>query len=103
MSRAKNLSADPKITTTHQTVIDGAVPVLDRLRKLKTVSKIVIGPIAANRSRTPRIKCLPLRLPDGRQGAGLIVKVQGTGAVQQFWVYTSDPDSVKEHLTASPR
>lgn len=86
-----NLFADPKITTKHQTVIDGAVPVLDRLRKLEAVTKIVIGPIEANRSRTPRVKCLPIQ-------AGLIVKVQGTGAVQQFYVYTNDPDNVETRL-----
>lgn len=92
------LSADPKITTTHQTVIQDALAVLDRIRKLDSVTKIVIGPIESNRSRTPRIKCLPISLPDGRQGAGLIVKVQGTGALQQFYVYTKDPEAVKHEL-----
>lgn len=87
----QRLFADSKITTTHQTVIDGAVPVLDRLRKMDAVDKIVIGPIEPNKSSTPRIKCNPIR-------AGLLVKVQTTESLQQFYVYTNQPEIVREKI-----
>lgn len=90
MSR-KNIFGDPKITTKHQTIVDGALPVLDTLRKLDEVSKIVLGPIEPNKSATPRVKATDIR-------AGLLVKVQGTDSLQQFWVYTNKPEVIRKKI-----
>ena len=91
MSKRQTLFADPKITTKHQTVIEDAVPILDRARKLDEVEKIVVGPIDPNKSSTPRVKT-------NEVPAGLLLKIQGTESLQRFWIYTKKPAHVKADI-----
>jgi len=86
------LFSDPKISTKHQTIIDGAIPTIDMLRKLNSVTKIIIGPIQPNKSSTPRIKPTSIR-------NGVHIKIQTTNAIQQFYIYTKQPHVITHHLT----
>ncbi len=95
MSKKKQLFRGPKVTTNHQTVIDGAVPVLQAIKNLDSVNKVVIGPIEPNRSASPRLKLRPIP-------AGLFLKVQSRESLQQFYIYTSDPETVKSFLNSFP-
>src|SRR3989338_3491752 len=82
-----------KITTSHSSIIDAAVSVVEALEKLPEVTKISLGIIKqVGKSRGQhRIKFLPIT------GGGKI-KVRGGTTIQRKYVYTNEPEKTKQIL-----
>jgi len=83
----KGLLKGSKITRSHTTVIDAAIPAVSAAKESPSVSKIVIGVIMPTRTGQPHLKFAPIQ-------AGLRMQVRGNSAVQIFFVYTDRPEDV---------
>jgi len=90
---SKRLLRGSKITRSHTTVIEAAIPAVDAAKASAHVSKIVIGIIKPTKSGQPHIKFTPIQ-------AGLRMQVRGNTAVQIFYVYTDRPDEVEREIEA---
>jgi hypothetical protein len=88
----KGLLKGSKLTRSHTTVIEAAIPAVNAAKASPHVSKIVIGVITPTRTGQPRIKFTPIQ-------AGLRIQVRGNSAVQIFFVYTDVPDEVIREIT----
>jgi hypothetical protein len=84
-----------KITASHTSVIDAAIPVVEAAERLPQVSKISLGiikQVGKSRGRH-RMKFLPIV-------GGWKVTVRGSSTVQELYVYTEDPITTKASLEA---
>lgn len=88
----KGLLKGSKVTRSHTTVIEAAIPAVNAAKESAHVSKIVIGIIKATKTGQPHIKFTPIQ-------AGLRMQVRGNSAVQLFFVYTDRPDDVMREIT----
>jgi len=88
----KGLLKGSKVTRSHTTVIEAAIPAVNAAKESAHVSKIVIGIIKATKTGQPHIKFTPIQ-------AGLRMQVRGNSAVQIFFVYTDRPDDVMREIT----
>lgn len=89
----KGLLRGSKVTRSHTTVIEAAIPAVSAAKESPHVSKIVIGVIKPTKTGQPHIKFTPIQ-------AGLRMQVRGNSAVQIFFVYTGQPDDVMREITA---
>ena len=80
-----------KVNASHSTVIGAAARVVDRAQRMPQVSKISLGIIIPIRG--PR-KAFKIQTITG----GIKAIVQGGGAVQELYIYTSDPEYVEKVL-----
>ena len=83
-----------KITNSHSTLTDTAREVVEIAQKYIEVSKIGIGFITHTHSGRRGIKFLPI-------SGGIKVIVRGSGAVQELYIYTSNPEIIKDGLLQS--
>ena len=88
----RKLLKGPKFSGKHSTVIDTAIPVVEAARDCDHVTKVALGIIKPVRPSKPHIKFTATK-------GGLKVQVRGANAVQIFWLYTTEPDSVIEEIT----
>ena len=88
----KGLLKGSKVTRSHTTVIEAAIPAVSAAKESPHVSKIVIGVIKPAKTGQPHIKFTPIQ-------AGLRMQVRGNSAVQIFFVYTNQPDNVMREIT----
>ena len=88
----KGLLKGSKLTRSHTTVIEAAIPAVSAAKESPHVSKIVIGVIKPTKTGQPHIKFTPIQ-------AGLRMQVRGNSAVQIFFVYTGRPDDVMREIT----
>ena len=88
-----NHKSGGKITASHSTVIDAAVPIVEAAEKMPDVSKISLGIIKqAGKGRTQRrIKFLPIT-------GGWKLTIRGSTSVQEIFIYSGHPDSTKTSL-----
>jgi hypothetical protein len=89
--KARGLLRGPKFNGRHTTLIDAAVPIVERLRDDPRVSKIVIGVITPRRGKTTVVKATPI-------AAGLRITISAPRNVQELYAYTSDPAGVQESI-----
>ena len=90
-----NHRAGGKFAGSHSTLIDAAVVVADTAAARPEVSKIVLGfIIGGKKNRRPRVKITPIQ-------AGLRVVVCGNIAIQEMYVYTSDPPLTQKAIEAA--
>jgi hypothetical protein len=83
-----------KITDSHSTLTDTAREVVEIAQKYTEVSKIGIGFIDHTHSGRRDIKFILIN-------GGLKIKVVGSGAVQELYIYTNNPEIIKNNLTES--
>ena len=86
-----------KFTGSHTTVIDAAVEILKALNTSEQVTKIAIGYIKQKVGKSasqPRYK-----IQDN--GAGIRLTVNGPATIQEFHVYTEDPDATRLIIAAN--
>jgi hypothetical protein len=84
-----------KITTSHTSIIDAAIPVVEAAERLPQVTKISLGIIKqVGKSRGQhRIKFLPII-------GGWKVTVRGSSTVQELYIYTEDAAGTKAAMEA---
>ena len=82
-----------KITTSHTSIIDAALPVVEAAEKLPEVTKISLGIIKqVGKSRGQhRMKFLPIT-------GGWKLTVRGSSTVQEIYVYSESTKTTKESL-----
>ena len=83
-----------KVTSSHTSLITEARFIVEKAKKLHEVSKIVIGEIASIRVSSRRIKFIPVP-------AGWRVTVRGINARQILFIYTKEPEGVKNIISAA--
>src|ERR1700704_6768646 len=88
----KGLLKGSKLTRSHTTVIEAAIPAVTAAKESASVSKIVIGVIKPTKTGQPHIKFTPIQ-------AGLRMQVRGNSAVQIFFIYTDRPDDVVREIS----
>ena len=89
---SKNHLAGGKLTKSHTTLIDAALPFVRVAQKIPEVSKISLGVITANiRVGKHHVKFLPIT-------GGWKIVVRGTNSIQEVYVYTSSPEKTKKLL-----
>jgi hypothetical protein len=84
-----------KITTSHTSIIDAAIPVVEAAEKLPEVTKISLGIIKqVGKSRGQhRVKFQPIV-------GGWKITVRGSSTVQEIYVYTENATSTKTVIEA---
>ncbi len=82
-----------KVTASHRTCIEEARVVVKTAERLPNVTKISLGPIKQIRRGAGR-----RRLKFGPATGGLRVSVRGTGALQEVYLYTKDPERTREAI-----
>ncbi len=87
----KNL-AGGKITSSHTTMTDATLGVVDRANRLSEVTKIVLGVITPVRGGRRDLKFLTIT-------GGVKAVVRGSGAVQDIYIYTKAPERVTNVLS----
>lgn len=81
-----------KITSSHSTIIDAALPVIRAAEEMTEVSKIAIGFIKAGiPNGQSRIKFNPIT-------GGLRVQVRGNNCTQELFIYTEKPGKTQRVL-----
>jgi len=84
-----------KITTSHTSIIDAAVPVVEAAEKLSEVTKISLGIIKqvgkASRGGQQRLKFLPIV-------GGWKITIRGSATIQEVYVYTNEPKNTRQAL-----
>ena len=88
----KGLLKGSKLTRSHTTVIEAAIPAVTAAKESPSVTKIVIGVIKPTKTGQIHIKFTPIQ-------AGLRMQVRGNSAVQIFFIYTDRPDDVMREIT----
>ena len=83
--------AGGKLTRSHTTLIDAAAPLVDYLQGREEVSKISLGMIKNIGKGQPGLKFHTVV-------GGLKVVVRGNVSLQEFVVYTVDPETVRREL-----
>ena len=92
MSRYRGVLSGPKFSGRgHTTFLDAAYPVLMAAKDAEEVKRIVVSVICSGKGSGKKIKISDV--PNG-----LRVTVKGNGAVQEFFVYTSDGSKTKAFL-----
>lgn len=89
--KARGLLRGPKFNGRHTTLIDAAVPIVERLRDDPRVTKIIIGVITSRRGKTTVVKATPI-------AAGLRITISAPRNVQELYAYTSDPAGVQASI-----
>lgn len=92
MSHIKGLLRGPKFNGRHSTVIPSAIPAVEAARDCSYVTKIALGVITPIGKGQEHLKFMPV-------GGGLKMQVRGTGAVQIFWLYTTQPEETIAEIT----
>jgi hypothetical protein len=84
-----------KITTSHTSIIDAAVPLVEAAERLPEVTKISLGMIKqVGKSRGQhRIKFLPIF-------GGWKITVRGSSTVQEIYIYTENATNTKTAIEA---
>ena len=85
-----------KITASHSSIIDAAVPVVEAAEKLPEVTKISLGIIkqVGKGRRQRRVKFLPIT-------GGWKLTVRGSATVQEIFIYTGQPANTKVSIEAA--
>jgi hypothetical protein len=91
VSHIKGLLKGPKFNGRHSTVIPSAIPAVEAARDCSHVAKIALGVITPIGKGQEHLKFTPV-------GGGLKMQVRGTGAVQIFWLYTTQPELAAEEI-----
>ena len=87
----KGLLAGHKFSGRHTTIIPPARPLIALIKGYSQVNKIIIGIILARGGKQQRIRFKYIM-------AGLELKVIGSSAAQIFYIYTAEPDTVRQQI-----
>jgi hypothetical protein len=90
---AGNHTSGSKITRSHTTLIDIAVPIIHALEKHTLTNKISLGIIKKISVGQPRIKFLPIT-------GGFKLVIRGRITIQEFFVYSKDSDTLQTYTLA---
>lgn len=89
---AGNHKAGGKITRSHTTIIDLALPIISFIEKQPDVSKIGLGIIKSLKVGDPRLKYLPIT-------GGFKLIIRGRVSIQEFYVYTKEVKSLQDTIS----
>jgi len=84
--------AGGKLTRSHTTLIDAAIPVVELLQAFPAVTKISLGLIKSIGKGPQNLKLMP-------QVGGWKLVIRGNTSLQEITVYTTDPEAVRELLS----
>lgn len=87
----KGITAGEKISDSHQSIIENAIPVIRELKKEDYVDKIVIGKIRNVSSRHPK-------LITALTGTSIRLTVKARGEIQEFYVIGSNLNRIDRKL-----
>lgn len=87
----KGITASRKISDSHQSVIENAIPVILELKKEDYVDKIVIGKIRNVSSRHPKLISVST-------GTSIRLTVKARGEIQEFYVIGSNLNRIDRKL-----
>ena len=87
----KGLLGGGKISGSHSTLIEEAVPIVEAAKHIDTVKKVVLSVIMPVRVGPRRIKFMSVP-------AGLRVTVRGVHAAQKLFIYTDAGEGVSRIL-----
>ena len=87
-----NHKAGGKITRSHTTIIDQALPIINFIEKHAEVNKIGLGMIKKITVGNPRIKYLPIT-------GGFKLVIRGRISIQEFYIYTKEPKLLQETIS----
>lgn len=90
----KGLLGGGKVSGSHSTVIDEAVPLIEMAKRLGSVKKIVLGVIDPARVGPRRLKIV--QVP-----AGMRLTARGVHAAQKLFIYTDEFEAVETVLRAT--
>lgn len=91
LKKTSGLLQGPKISDSHQTVIEPAKPIIRAAKKLDEVAKIVIAELVKVGPGKQRIKLTEVP-------AGLKVTVRGGILQQVLYLYTNDRETVRQEV-----
>ena len=91
---AGNHTSGSKITRSHTTLIDIAVPVIRAIEKHPLINKISLGIIKKITVGQPRIKFLPIT-------GGCKLVIRGRITIQEFFIYTKHPETLEHFIKTS--
>ncbi len=83
--------AGGKFTRSHTTLIDAAVPIVDKAEDLSEVSKISLGEIKVIGKGLQNVKFFPIN-------GGWRLVIRGNISRQEIYIYTDDPEKTKWEL-----
>jgi len=81
-----------KITKSHSSIIDAAIPLIDHATRMSEIEKISLGTIKQIGTGTPRLKFTALN-------GGMKMTVRGRVTTQDIFIYTKHPENVQAILT----
>lgn len=84
-----------KVTASHTTIIDAARRPVIAAEKLSCVTKVSLGMIKVIPRGTASIKYLT------ESEGCILAKVRGTTSIQEIRIYCSNPELVKEQMSAA--
>ncbi|MFH1188660.1 MAG: DUF2103 domain-containing protein [bacterium] len=87
----KGLFGGHKIGDSHSTVIPEVVLLIEALKEIQEVKKIIIGVITPIHVGHRRIKCVSIP-------AGMRLTVRGVNATQKLFIYTVFFEIVEKHI-----
>lgn len=80
-----------KITRSHTTLIDIAIPIINAIHKHHSTDKISLGIIKKITVGNPRIKFLPIT-------GGFKLVMRGRITIQEFYIYSKNIETLKEFI-----
>jgi hypothetical protein len=87
-----NIRRTGKINSSHSTATQTATEVVSAAAKLTEVTKISLGIIEHIHGGRRSLKFLPMT-------GGIIAKIRGSGAIQEVYIYTTNPSATQQTLT----
>ena len=87
------LFSGKKFSNNHTTIIEHAGPVLAEAKKLSEIRRVVLGRIESAHSSGRSLKFKPIP-------AGLKMIVRGPNSLQEFFLYSANPEYVQNRLLA---
>lgn len=87
----RTLLRGKKFSDSHQTVIDPARDVINFLKKMEEVKKIVIGHIKNQKSKIPGLKTM-------RDEKSIELVVKGRGEIQRFYIFGENLELIENEL-----
>lgn len=85
------ITSSRKISNSHQTVIESAIPLLKTLKKRDCIEKIVIGKVMQKSSKEKRVIA-------SDTGTSIRLIVKGRGELQEFYLIGNNLKHIKNSI-----
>lgn len=89
---ATNHKTGAKITASHTTIIDIALPIINKVERNPHTNKISLGMIKQLKVGTPRLKFLPIT-------GGFKMVIRGRITIQEFFIYTKEAEILQQFIS----